>query len=99
MACGPSVRVARVTVLSQWIHLQMGGALLQEVQGNGQEEAGPCVLVTDRNPLLQSGGMGVWAGPSWATFAQLLSLGLGLEQQPLHSLVQHMEVLAEDTVH
>lgn len=41
--------------------------------------------------------MGAWASPSWAACAQRLSLRLGLEQQSLHRLVQHVEVLVGDT--
>lgn len=44
------------------------------------------------NPRVQSGHVGAWAGLSWAS-AQPWSLRLGLEQQPLHGLVQHVEVL------
>lgn len=54
----------------------------------------PCILVTHPNPLWFSlAAVGAWASTSWATCAWPLSLCLGLEQQSLHRLVQHMEVL------
>lgn len=60
----------------------------------------PCILVTHPNPLWFSlAAVGAWASTSWATCAWPLSLCLGLEQQSLHRLVQHMEVLVGRTMH
>lgn len=62
-------------------------------------ERRPCVLVTHQHPLwFGPAAVGAWASTSWATCAWPLSLCLGLEQQPLHRLVEHVEVLVGRTM-